>query len=379
MLPNLFSPYSIKGTTLKNRIVVSPMSQYRAKDGFANDWHFVHLGRFALGGAGLVFCEATAVSEIGRRTHGDLGLWSDEQIAPLKRVTEFLNREGSVAGVQLAHAGRKASERRPWHGETPVDDEDSRVRNETPWTAIAPSALPYADGWPMPREMSEKEIEEVVQEFGTAARRSVDAGFKVVEIYAAHGFLIHQFLSPISNQRTDCWGGSLENRMQLALNVAESVRRNIPEDMPLIFRLSSTDWLDGGIEIDDVVAVSKALKKAGVDIIDCSSGGIGGKERPGRMTVEQGFQAPFAKQIKEQAEMATMTVGFLWDPEYCDELIASGCADLIALAREILDDPNWPLHAQNKLTSGQPYTHWPEEYGWWLSKRQRLIDKLKLR
>lgn len=355
------------------------MSQYRATDGYANDWHMVHLGRFALGGAGLVYCEATAVEADGRRTHGDLGLWDDAQIDGLIPITRFLSQEGSVPGIQLGHAGRKASERRPWHGETPVDDEDVSTRNEAPWSALAPSPIPYAEGWPTPVEMTEAVIERVIHSFGEAARRSLEAGFKVIEVYAAHGFLVHQFLSPIANQRTDKWGGNAENRRRFAVEVARSIRSQWPDAFPLAFRLSATDWLDGGIEVEDAVETARALKAEGVDIIDCSTGGIGGKDRPRRMVISQGFQTPFSDRIRKDADMTTMAVGFLWDAELCEEIVSSGQADMIALARELLDDPNWPLHAAAKLGEDDNHARWPIEAGWWLQKRDRLIDKLGLR
>ncbi|MGF1453856.1 MAG: NADH:flavin oxidoreductase/NADH oxidase [Alphaproteobacteria bacterium] len=378
-MSTLHSPFILRGMTVKNRIAVSPMSQYRAKDGLANDWHLVHLGRFAMGGAGLVFVEATAVEASGRRTHGDLGLWTDEQIAPLARVTDFLKAEGAIPGVQLGHAGRKASERRPWHGETPVNAEDIADRGEAPWIALAPSPLPYADGWPAPQEMSEADIGRVIEAFGDASRRACAAGFEVIEVYAAHGFLVHQFLSPIANQRTDRWGGSPENRRRFAVHVALTIRETIPEHMPLIFRLSGTDWLDGGLEIEETVDIAGALKQAGVDMIDCSSGGIGGKERPRRMVIDQGFQVPFAARIRQEANIATMAIGFLWDPEMCEALLAEGAADMVALARELLDDPNWPLHAAQRLGTDQGFALWPPEFGWWLNKRDRLVRKLGLR
>ena len=375
----LFSPFTLRDVTFKNRIAVSPMSQYRAVDGQANDWHRVHLGRFALGGAGLVYAEATAVEAEGRRTHGDLGLWTDAQIDGLRPIADFISQEGSVPGIQLGHAGRKASERRPWHGETPVDDEDIAERGETPWLAIAPSPLPYAEGWPEPAEMSESDIERVIGAFGAAARRAKEAGFRIIEIYAAHGFLVHQFLSPISNKRTDRWGGSPENRRRFALDVAKSVRRNWPEAYPLAFRLSATNWLDGGIDVEETIETARALKGEGVDMIDCSTGGIGGKQRPHRMKIEQGFQAPFAAQVREKADIATMAVGFLWDAKHCEELLCAGRADMIALAREILDDPNWPLHAAQELGADEGHAMWPVESGWWLMKRERLLSKLGLR
>ena len=355
------------------------MSQYRARNGHANDWHMVHLGRFALGGAGLVFAEATAVEARGRRTHGDLGLWDDDQVEPLIPVTRFIEAEGAVAGVQLGHAGRKASERRPWHGESPVDEEDARERGEDPWEAIAPSALPYADGWPAPTEMNEDDIAGVIQTFGDAAYRAQQAGFRVIEVYAAHGFLIHQFLSPIANQRTDRWGGDGPGRRRFAVEVARSIRRHWPDELPLIFRLSATDWVDGGIETEDTIETARALAEAGVDMIDCSTGGIGGRERPRRMKIEQGFQVPFAADVRRAAGIATMAVGFIWDAGACEAVISQDSADMVALARELLDDPNWPLHAAAKLGADEDYAKWPPESGWWLMKRERLVSKLGLR
>ncbi len=375
----LFSPFKLRDVTFKNRIAISPMSQYRAIDGMAKDWHLVHLGRFALGGAGLIYVEATAVTEDGRRTHGDLGLWQDHQIEGLQPIAKFLSREGSIPGIQLGHAGRKASERRPWHGETPIDLEDMTLRNEAPWPTMAPSPLPYADGWPLPREMTEADIEGVITAFGEAARRADEAGFKIIEIYAAHGFLVHQFLSPIANRRSDRWGGSEENRRRLAVDVAKSIRAYWPESKPLAFRLSATDWLEGGLEVDEVIETARALKAEGVDMIDCSTGGIGGKERPRRMKLEQGFQVPFSERIRKEADIKTMAVGFLWDAEVCERLLAEGKADMIALGRELLDHPNWPLHAAAGLGVDQEYAKWPIEAGWWLMKRKRLIKKLGLR
>lgn len=378
-MAELFTPFSLRDISFKNRIAVSPMSQYRAKDGHANSWHAVHLGRFALGGAGLVYAEATAVEPDGRRTHGDLGLWRDTQIDDLAPITKFISEEGSVPGIQLGHAGRKASERRPWHGETPVDDEDVAERNEAPWTAIAPSPIPYAEGWPEPAEMSETEIERVIASFGAAARRAKEAGFKIIEVYAAHGFLVHQFLSPIANLRTDRWGGSDGNRRRFAVEVARSIRATWPEAYPLAFRLSATDWLEGGIEVEDAVETAKALKAAGVDMIDCSTGGIGGKDRPRRMVIEQGFQVPFAERIRHSADVASMAVGFLWDVKVCEDLVRVGKADMIALARELLDDPNWPLHAAAELGADENHAMWPVESGWWLMKRDRLLRKIGIR
>lgn len=375
-MSKLFSPYKLRDIEFKNRIAVSPMSQYRAVDGYADDWHLVHLGRFALGGAALVYAEATAVERDGRRTHGDLGIWDDNHVQGLARLAQFISAEGAVPGLQITHAGRKASERRPWHGETPVEAEDQELRNEAPWTACAPSSIPYADGWPAPEAMTENDIHRVIASFGAGAKRAAEAGFKIIEVYAAHGFLGHQFLSPIANQRTDDWGGSLSNRMRFCLDVARAIRANWPENYPLAFRLSATDWVDGGLEVEDTVAVARALAQEGVDIIDCSTGGVGGKDRPRRMKVEHGFQAPFAEQIKHDAQIATMAVGFLWDASKCEQIISSGQADMIAIARELLDDPNWVLHAAQTLDADKEHQLWPVEFGWWLMKRQRLLHKL---
>jgi len=378
-MSELFSPFALRDITFKNRIAVSPMSQYRSVNGYANNWHIVHLGRFAMGGAGLIYTEATAVESRGRRTHGDLGLWEDEQIQNLKPISQFVKDQGAIPGIQLAHAGRKASERRPWHGETPVDDEDVRLRNETPWQAISPSSIPYAEGWPSPKAMQVAEIEEVISAFGQAARRAIEAGFETIEVYAAHGFLIHQFLSPIANARTDEWGGSELNRQRFATAVASEIRNSIPEGIPLSFRLSATDWLEGGIESEQTIEISRALKKSGVDMIDCSTGGIGGTERPKRMEIKQGFQIPFAQEIKANAKIPTMGVGFLWDATHCEELISNGSVDMVALGRELLDDPNWALHAASTLDANENFKLWPEESGWWLMKRDRLLKKLGIR
>jgi 2,4-dienoyl-CoA reductase-like NADH-dependent reductase (Old Yellow Enzyme family) len=375
----LFTSFRLRGVPLKNRVVVSPMSQYRAQAGVANDWHLVHLGRFALGGAGLVFTEATAVQEHGRRTHGDLGIWSDAHADRLAAITHFLHREGAVAGIQLAHAGRKASERRPWHGETPVDGQDIEQRGEQPWPAMGPSAIPYAEGWPMPAEMSVEDIGEVIAAFRAAAERARDAGFRVIEVYAAHGFLLHQFCSPLANRRTDGYGGSLEGRGRLAAEVATAIREVWPDDYPLVFRLSVTDWHPDGWQVEDTIHLARRLKDLGVDAIACSSGGIAGRERPQGMTLEQGYQLPLAAQVKKGAGIATIGVGLLWDPEHVNRVLEHGEVDLVALARELLDDPNWTLHAARELGDDPNHSMWHPEFGWWLEKRARAMRKLGLR
>jgi 2,4-dienoyl-CoA reductase-like NADH-dependent reductase (Old Yellow Enzyme family) len=375
----LFAPFTLRGVRLRNRVVVSPMSQYRARDGVANDWHLVHLGRFALGGAGLVFCEATAVQERGRRTHGDLGIWSDVHVDGLAAVTRFLQREGAVAGIQLAHAGRKASERRPWHGETPVDEEDVAHRGEHPWPAVGPSAVPYAEGWPAPAEMSAEDIGEVVGAFRAAAERAREAGFRVIEVYAAHGFLLHQFYSPLANRRRDGYGGSLEGRGRLAAEVATAIREVWPDEYPLVFRLSVTDWHPDGWQVEDTIQLARRLKDLGVDAIACSSGGIAGRERPQGMKLEQGYQLPLAAQVKKGAGIATIGVGLLWDPRLVNHVLEQGEVDLVALARELLENPNWTLHAARELGADQDHQMWHPEFGWWLEKRARAVRRLGLR
>ncbi|MEM0944182.1 MAG: NADH:flavin oxidoreductase/NADH oxidase, partial [Pseudomonadota bacterium] len=348
----LFSPFKLRDVTFANRVAVSPMSQYRAKDGYANDWHLVHLGRFALGGAGLVYAEATAVEDRGRRTHGDLGLWEDAQIEGLARLTRFLEAEGTVPGIQLGHAGRKASERRPWHGESPVNADDITERGEAPWETIGPSALPFADPWPVPAEMTEDQIHSVIEAFGQAARRAAEAGFRIIEVYAAHGFLLHQFYSPIANRREDRWGGSFENRCRMCVEVARSIRRRWPDGLPLAFRLSATDWMEGGWTGEDTVGLARLLAAEGVDMIDCSTGGIGGmggRERPALMPLAENFQVPYAAQVRTDAGVPTMAVGLIWDAAAAERIVAGGEADMVALARELLDQPNWPLHARAAL------------------------------
>ena len=375
----LFSAYSLRGVTLPNRVVVSPMSQYIAEDGHANDWHFAHLSRFALGGAGLVFTEATAVERRARRTPGDLGLWDDAQIPELARIAGFVSEQGSVPGIQLAHAGRKASERRPWHGETPLNAEDEAERGEAPWTAIGPSAVPYGENWHPPRAMTLDDIATVIDAFRAAAARALAAGFKVVEVYAGHGFLLHQFYSPIANTRDDAYGGSFDGRIRLSVEVARAIREVWPDELPLIFRLSATDWVDGGWELEDTVELARRLKAAGVDMIDCSTGGIGGTRKPRRMPLAPAFQTPHAETVRREAGIAAMTVGFIWEAAVADRIVREDRADLIAMARALLYNPNWPLQAARELGVDPDFAMWKPQFGWWLDKRERAIRKLGLR
>jgi 2,4-dienoyl-CoA reductase-like NADH-dependent reductase (Old Yellow Enzyme family) len=343
--PELLSPITLRGLTLKNRIVVSPMCQYSAIDGVATDWHLVHLGRFALGGAGLVFVEATGVEARGRISPGDMGLWNDDQARALSRIADFLRANGAAAGIQLAHAGRKGSTRRPWDGGAELGPEDA-ARGEGPWETIAPSALRFADNYPLPKAMKTADMGEVIVAFREAARRALDAGFDVVEIHAAHGYLLHEFLSPLSNHRTDDYGGGLHNRMRFPLEVIETVRAVWPKDKPLFLRLSSVDWVEGGLTIEDAVEVAKAAKALGVDVVDCSSGG----NAPAQIPLSPGYQVPFAEAVRKGAEVATMAIGLILDPELAQSILAEGKADLVGLARPALDDPNFALHAVTALT-----------------------------
>ena len=373
----LFDALTLRGVTIPNRIVIAPMSQYSAVDGYTNDWHFAHLARFALGGAGLVFTEAAAVERRGRRTHGDLGLWEDGQIDGLARIARFLKGQGAVTGIQLGHAGRKASERRPWHGETPVTDEDLAQRGEAPWTAIAPSPEPFTPGWPIPRAMTKDDIAAVVRSFAEAAGRALCADFDVLEVYAGHGFLLHQFYSPIANRRDDAYGGDFEGRIRLSVEVAAAIREIWPADRPLFFRVSATDWIDGGWTLEETVELARRLKTQGIDVIDCTSGAIGGPRKP-RMPLGPGFQVPLAAEVRRGADIATMAVGLILDAGFADEVVGEGQADLVALAREALNNPNWPLHAARELGLDRDFSFWKPQFGWWLNKRARLMRHLGL-
>jgi 2,4-dienoyl-CoA reductase-like NADH-dependent reductase (Old Yellow Enzyme family) len=350
-MPKLFDPLKIREVRFSNRIAVSPMCQYSCENGMASDWHLVHLGSRAVGGAGLVFCEATAVEARGRISPEDLGIWSDAHIEPLARVTRFVREQGSVAGIQLAHAGRKASTFRPWSG-TGMIPASQGGWNEV----VAPSAVQFATEYPMPTALTEDGIAGVVRAFGEAAARALEAGFQVVEIHAAHGYLLHEFLSPLSNLRTDRYGGSLENRTRIVREVVEEVRRRWPEGLPLFVRISSTDWTDGGWDVEQSVDLARALQPLGVDLVDCSSGGNVAKAQ---IPLGPGYQVQFAERIKRDVGILTAAVGMITEAEQADMIIQTGHADLVLLAREMLRDPYWPLHAAQKL--GQEAS-WPMQY-----------------
>ena len=367
--PHLFAPLTLRGLTLKNRIMVSPMAQYAAVDGAATDWHFAHFAKFALGGAGLVFMEATKVERRGLGTVGDMGLWKDEHVAPLKRIVDFLHAQGAAAGIQFNHAGRKAGTYRPWEGYHSLD-RSVPIEGQAHWEVIGPSPIPYMEGWPVPREMTEDDIAQVIDSFVQATRRADEAGFDVIELHGAHGYLLHQFLSPVCNQRTDRWGGSFGNRMRFPLAVAEAVRARWPAHKPLFFRISSED--EGGWTLDDSVVLARELKARGVDAMDCSAGGIGTRSpTAARVTRRMGFQVPYAERIRRDADMATVAVGLIIEPEHADAVVARGQADLVALGREMLFNPFWAHHAAAKLQADPEYRQMAPVYQWWLERRAK--------
>ena len=348
----LFSPITLRSLTLRNRVGVSPMCQYSSENGVANDWHLVHLGAFATGGAGLVLTEAAAVTPEGRISPHDLGIWDDAHIPMLQRITAFCRAQGAAMGIQLAHAGRKASTRRPWEqpgGTVPV--------SEGGWeNVMAPSAVRFAPNYPAPHELSLSGISQVISSFAEGARRALDAGFQVVELHAAHGYLMHEFLSPIANVRTDGYGGSFENRVRLTLEITDAVRDVWPGDLPMLVRLSATDWADGGWHIEESVQLATLLQARGVDLIDCSSGGLAAHQQ---ITIGPGYQVPFARRIREESGVPTAAVGLITDAVQAEEIVADGGADMVLLARELLRNPRWPLAAAHALGAR---ISWPPQY-----------------
>ncbi|MER8421068.1 NADH:flavin oxidoreductase/NADH oxidase [Mesorhizobium sp. M1329] len=371
----LFTPISLRGFTSRNRIMVSPMCQYAATDGFANDYHLVHLGRLALGGAGIVVVEATAVEARGRISHGDLGLWSDEHTEPLRRIASFISEHGAVPAIQLAHAGRKGSTQKPWRGNGPLTEHD-REYGEPAWPLIGPSAVSAGPGWPEPVELNEADLTGVVQCWSVAARRAAEAGFRIIDIHGAHGYLLHSFLSPIANRRTDRYGASFENRIRFPLEVVKAMRSVMPQDCGLFYRLSVVDGIDGGWTIEDSVAFSRVLFAHGVDLIDCSSGGVtSDRARDVRIHRDFGYHVPFARRIKRAAEGSVSVVGFIVDAHQAEVILQSDAADIVAVGREFLQDANWALHAQHAL-EGRSFEDWPKESGWWLARREPQLREM---
>jgi 2,4-dienoyl-CoA reductase-like NADH-dependent reductase (Old Yellow Enzyme family) len=357
---DLLSPLAIRGVQLRNRIVMSPMCQYSSHDGFANDWHLVHLGSRAVGGAALVVVEATAVTAAGRISPGDMGIWKDEHIAMFRRIADFVHGQGAVCGIQLAHAGRKASCDLAWHGGGRL-----KTAAEGAWEVVAPSAVPFQEGDPTPTALDARGIAGIIEAFADGACRALDAGFRMLEIHAAHGYLLHEFLSPLANRRTDAYGGSLENRMRLLLQIAERMRGMMPGELPLLVRISATDWVDGGWDVEQSVVLARELRARGVDLIDVSSGGMVPKAT---IPVGRGYQVPLARRIREQAGIATGAVGLITEVAHANQIITEGDADLVFLGRELLREPYWPIKAQHEL-GAEPA--WPTQYGYAVKRRAR--------
>ncbi len=349
-MAGLFDPIAIRGVKFANRVVVSPMCQYSSRDGYANDWHFVHLGSRAVGGAGLVLTEATAVLPEGRISPQDLGIWADKHIEMLSRIVSFIHEQGSVAGMQLAHAGRKASTHRPWEGSGAISE------SEGGWKVVAPSAVPFTDNYPMPLALTTDGIQEVIAAFAAAARRACQAGFRVLEIHGAHGYLIHEFLSPLSNRREDDYGGSFENRTRLCREIVAGVRSSWPKELPLFLRISATDWIEGAWDVDESVKLARQLKPIGVDLVDCSSGG---NVPHANIPAGPGYQTAFANRIRREAEIMTGAVGMITSPVQAEHIIRTEQADAVIMAREFLRDPYWALRAARELD--QPIA-WPVQY-----------------
>jgi 2,4-dienoyl-CoA reductase-like NADH-dependent reductase (Old Yellow Enzyme family) len=356
-MPHLFDTLKIKDVTLRNRIGVSPMCQYSSHDGMASDWHLVHLGSRAIGGAGLVIAEATAVEPRGRISPQDAGLWSDEQIEPLARITKFVKEHGAVPGIQLAHAGRKGSAARPWEGDNSLSDDEGG------WEIIAPSPLAFGHKlWRVPKEMDHNDIAEVKKAFRDATKRALETGYQWLELHAAHGYLCHSFYSPLSNHRTDKYGGSFENRIRFVLETFSAMREAWPDNLPFSVRLSCSDWVDGGWTIQEAIELSKKLKEQGADMIDCSSG-FGTPDHK-KYPFAPGWQVPFSEAIRKQAEVATAAVGLITEPVQADEIIRKEQADVVLLARQMLRDPYWPyraaiaLNEKDKVRGPAAYAHW---------------------
>jgi 2,4-dienoyl-CoA reductase-like NADH-dependent reductase (Old Yellow Enzyme family) len=377
-MPRLFTPLQLRSLTIRNRIAISPMCQYSAEDGLADDWHLVHLGKFAQGGAGIVFVEATAVEARGRITHGDVGIWSDAHVAPLARIAAFLAANGAAPAIQLAHAGRKASMQRPWFGNGPIGEADV-ARGDKSWSTVAPSPIPIGEGWLVPSELAVADLTALRQRWREATIRAEAAGFAILEIHAAHGYLLHSFLSPLTNRRGDAYGGGREARMRFPLEIVETVRAAWPAEKPLFVRVSAVDAVTGGWELDDTIAFAKELKARGVDVVDCSSGGIGGSATAsGSVPRGLGFQVPFAERIRREAGIATMAVGLIVDPRQAEAVLEAEQADIVAIGREALEAPFWPLDAARILGAfGYEDATWPKQYGWWLERRRRVIEKMR--
>ena len=373
----LFSPFELRGVRFPNRVVISPMQMYLGREGMANDWHFQHLAKYAVARAGCVFTEVLCVEPRGRNTHWDLGIWSDAHVPPLVRIREFVESCGAVPAAQIGHCGGKASRQRPFDGHGPLGEADAD-RGEPPWTPVGPIAEPSATDYHLPHELTVAEIAALVDAFGAGARRVAGAGFRFLEVHAAHGYLIHSFYSPIGNRRRDGYGGDRRGRMRFALEVAEAVRGEWPEDRPLSFRLSCVDAVDGGWEMEDTMVLARELRERGVDAIDCSSRGIRGATslanlEAARRPARAGYQVPYAEALRRETGIPTMAVGLILTPRQAERILARGQADLVLLAREALFDPHWTLRAARELEpDAGGWDFWPPSWGWWLAQRDRI-------
>ena len=375
---SLLSPLTIRGVTLKSRIVISPMATYAAVDGIGNDFHLGHYARLALGQPACVFVENTAVAPEGLTTNGCMGLWSSAQVPTFKRIADFMKSVGVVPGIQLGHAGRKAAMQRPWHGNGPLTPADL-ARGDKIWPLVGPTAEAVDKGFPVPRALSADDLKGLATAWADAAARAVDAGYEIVEIHNAHGYLAHQFLSPLSNTRNDAFGGDFDGRTRFPLMIAEAVRARVPKNMPLFLRISAVDGIDGGWSIEDSIAYAKRLKERGIDVVDCSSGGIKGSATVARVKRTWGFQVPFAEQVRRNADIATMAVGLILEPAHADSIVANGQADLVAIGREALVNPSWPQMARLALgeTPVDAFDKMPACYGWWLHQRETALDQVR--
>lgn len=376
--PLLFTPIDLRGITSRNRVMISPMANYSAVEGVPNDWHMVHLGRFATGGAGIVIAEATAVTREGRITNGDTGLWEDAQIAPWARIVDFLRGQGAVPGIQLAHAGRKGSMQRPWDGNGPLTPENLAA-GEQEWQPVGPTDQPMDEGFLTPRAFTTAELKSLTDDWVAAAERALKAGFDWLEIHNAHGYLVHQFLSPLSNTRNDGYGGDFEGRVRWPLELARALREAWPADKPVSVRISAVDGDAMGWQMTDSVEYARRLKEVGIDMVCASSGGLRGSATNARVKRDYGYQVPYAAGIKRETGMATIAVGLILDPHHAEAILQSGDADIIAIGREALVNPNWPVQAEVALGRAmeEALDDWPHQYGWWLKFRERTLADLR--
>lgn len=366
--PLLFQPLTVRGVTLRNRIAVSPMAMYCARNGYPTLFHHVHYGKFAMGGAGLVYIEQAAVTRTGRITNGCIGLWEDAQADALALIAAFLTEQGAVPAIQINHSGRKGSAQRAWEGNGVLTPANLANGDES-WQPVGASDNAFAEGWPVPIPLDRAGMDDIRDAFVAAAKRALRAGFKVIELHMAHGYLLQSFLSPVANRRTDAYGGSRENRMRFPLEIARAVRAAIPDETPLFSRISAVDWIDGGWDMDDSVALARELRIAGVDLVDCSSGGnlLRGATNS-NLTRHAGYQAPFARRVREEAGIMSQAVGLIRTPDFAESLLQDGAADIIAIGRQMLFDPFWAHHAAEALGVTGAFEAWPQPYAWWLDK-----------